>query len=136
MANPTIEGGCYCSAVRYAASGKCTNTMVCHCRTCRRVAASPVVAWVTFAKSGFRFAKGLPKEFKSSAQVVRTFCGDCGAPLTYRHDSYVDSLDITTCSLDDPERFPPTHHSWLAHDLDWMKFGDGLPTFQESRIQP
>jgi len=60
----------------------------------------------------------------------------CGAPLTYRHDSGVDSLDITTCSLDEPERVPPTHHSWLAHDLDWVKFSDGLPTFQESRAQP
>jgi hypothetical protein len=131
-----VEGGCYCGAVRYEANGECANTMVCHCQSCRKVAASPVVAWVSFAANGFRFTKGRPKEFKSSTQVVRTFCGDCGTPLTYRHDSYVDTLDITTCSLDEPNRFAPTHHSWLSHDLAWVKFGDGLPTFQEFKPQP
>ena len=43
------------------------------------------------------------------------------------------TLDITTASLDEPERFPPTHHSWLGDDLGWVKFGDGLPVFQKSR---
>jgi len=33
----------------------------------------------------------------------------------------------------DPEQFPPTHHSWLSDDLEWLRFGDGLPTFQQSR---
>jgi hypothetical protein len=59
--------------------------------------------------------------------------GACGTPLTYRHDNHVDTLDITTCSLDEPGRFPPTHHSWLGHDPRWVKFGDSLPGFQEFR---
>ena len=79
-----VAGGCYCSAVRYEANGECSNTMVCRCQTCRRVAAAPVVARVTFPGSGFRFTKGGPKELKSC----------------------------------------------------WVKFGDGLPTFQESRPRP
>lgn len=107
--------------------------MVCYCQSCRRVAAAPVVAWVTFASKDFRFTKGKPTEFRSSAPVARSFCAACGTPLTYRHDSYLDTLDITTCSLDEPERFPPTHHSWLSHDLRWVKFGDGLPSFREFR---
>lgn len=128
-----IEGGCYCGAIRYEADGECSNTMVCHCRTCRRVAAAPVVAWVTFASTKFRFTKGKPSEFRSTPAVVRTFCGNCGTPLTYRHDKQPGTLDITTASLDEPERFPPTHHSWLSHDLGWVKFGDGLPGFKAFR---
>ena len=128
-----VAGGCFCGAVRYEASGECSNTMVCHCQSCRRVAAAPVVAWVTFPSQGFRFTKGTPKEFRSSAPVLRTFCSSCGTPLSYHHDKHPDALDITTASLDEPERFPPTHHSWLGDDLGWVKFGDGLPAFQESR---
>jgi hypothetical protein len=41
---------------------------------------------------------------------------------------------VTTCSLDDPNAFPPTHHSWLAHDLQRLRFGDGLPASRESRM--
>ena len=128
-----VTGGCSCGAVRYEARGACSNSMICHCRSCRRAAGAPVVAWVTFPKSAFRFTRGLPAELRSSAPVVRTFCGACGTPLTYRHESYAEAIDITTCSLDEPERFPPTHHSWLSHDLPWVRFGDGLPQFGESR---
>jgi hypothetical protein len=107
--------------------------MVCHCRTCRRVAGAPVVAWVTFATERFRFVQGEPAHFNSTPPVTRTFCHDCGTPLTYAHADSPGTLDITTCTLDDPEAFPPTHHSWLSHDLAWVRFGDGLPAFQEFR---
>lgn len=136
MGAGVIEGGCYCGAIRYQAEGDCANTMICHCQSCRRVAAAPVVAWVTFRTAGFRLTKGKPTEFRSSPAVLRTFCNNCGTPLTYRHDKQPGVLDITTASLDEPERFPPTHHSWLSHDLAWVKFGDGLPCFTEFRPTP
>jgi hypothetical protein len=107
--------------------------MVCHCQTCRRIAASPVVAWVTFSKAQVEFTRGRPAEFHSSPPVRRTFCNSCGTPLTYEHSGSPSSVDLTTCSLDDPDAFPPTHHSWLSHDLDWVRFGDGLRTFPQSR---
>jgi hypothetical protein len=126
-------GGCVCGAVRYRVDGAPSNSMICHCRTCRRVAAAPVVAWVTFSKTAFTLVQGAPATFHTSAPVTRSFCGACGTPLTYEHADSPDSVDITTCSLDDPGAFPPTHHSWLEHDLPWLRFGDGLPTFPRSR---
>lgn len=133
MSKAVVEGGCVCGAIRYRVTGEPTNSMICHCQTCRRVAASPVVAWVTFPRAQFHLVQGRPSEFHSSEPVRRTFCAGCGTPLTYEHRDNVGFVDITTCSLDKPESFPPTHHSWLSHDLAWVRFGDGLPTFQESR---
>jgi len=130
------EGGCICGAIRYRVTGTPKNSMVCHCRSCRRVAASPVVAWVTFPAAQFELIKGRPTTFHSSKPVRRTFCAACGTPLTYEISDSAGFLDVTTCSLDDPEAFPPTHHSWLSHDLAWVRFGDGLPTFQEWRNEP
>lgn len=133
MQDTIAEGGCACGAIRYHVGAKPTNSMICHCRTCRRVAAAPVVAWVTFPIAQFRLITGSPSEFRSSAPVRRTFCAACGTPLTYAHADHPDSIDIATCSLDSPEAFPPTHHSWLSHDLPWVRFGDGLPTFPQWR---
>jgi len=132
---PTIsaEGGCICGAIRYRVTGECTGSMVCHCQTCRRVAGAPVVAWVTFPSAQFQVLRGQPSEFHTSAPVRRKFCGACGTPLTYEHADGAGFLDITTCSLDNPNLFPPTHHSWLSHDLAWVRFGDNLPTFSRSR---
>jgi hypothetical protein len=127
------EGGCACGAIRYRTSGTPTNSMVCHCRSCRRISGAPVVAWVTFPIARFQFIAGKPSEYRSSKPVRRTLCAACGTPLTYVHDDSPDTLDITTCSLDAPGAFPPTHHSWLSHDVAWVKFGDGLPAFPRSR---
>jgi len=127
------DGGCACGAIRYRVDGPVANSMICHCRTCRRVAGSPVVAWVTFPKSRFAIVKGAPAEFRSSGPVRRRFCSACGTPLTYEHADSGEFIDITTCSLDAPEAFPPTHHSWLSHDIAWLHFADGLPTFPQSR---
>ena len=133
MATRILEGGCLCGAIRYRVTGEPSNSMVCHCGSCRKAAAAPVVAWVTFPATRVEFTRGQPTEFRSSDPVRRTFCPSCGTPLTYRHSDSPSTIDVTTCSLDDPQAFPPTHHSWLSDDIAWVKFGDGLPTFQEWR---
>jgi hypothetical protein len=127
------EGGCLCGAIRYRVEGQPANSMICHCRSCRRAAASPVVAWVTFEKRRFRLLKGEPAAFRSSPPVQRTFCPACGTPLTYEHQDRAESIDVTTCSLDEPGAFPPTHHSYLSDDIAWVHFGDGLPAFPQWR---
>lgn len=128
------EGGCACGAVRYQVVGRAANSMVCHCKSCRAVSAAPVLAWVTFSVENFEWLRGEPPKFHSSDAVTRRFCGKCGTPLSYQHRDSPDEIDLTTCSLDEPNAFPPTHHSWLGHDLGWVKFGDGLPSFQQSRF--
>jgi hypothetical protein len=133
MTDDVVEGGCFCGKVRYEARGRTENSMVCHCQSCRRVAGAPVVAWLTFPLERFRFTKGKPSQFHSSAAVTRTFCGGCGTPLTYRHDGRPESIDLTTATLDRPDTYPPTHHSWLSDNVAWVRFGDGLPSFQQSR---
>lgn len=133
MEQGKVTGGCACGAVRYEATGRPSNTMVCHCRTCRRVSGAPVVAWVTFDRAAFQFTAGTPARFHSSPPVTRSFCAACGTPLTYETTQYPTTIDLTTCTLDDPNAFPPTHHSWLSHDVGWVQFGDGLPAFPEFR---
>ena len=127
------EGGCFCGAIRYRIEGEPSNSVICHCQTCRRVSGAPAVAWVTFAKSQLAFTKGTPAQLRSSPPVHRTFCAACGTPLTYEHEAQAATTDVTTCTLDDPAAFPPTHHSWLSHDLSWIRFGDGLPTYPQEK---
>ena len=82
-----FEGGCLCGALRYRATGEARFSTLCHCASCRRAAGAPAVAWVTFAEGSFAFTRGEPVQFRSSPPVVRSFCGRCGTPLSYRHDA-------------------------------------------------
>ncbi len=133
MVTQGAQGGCQCGRIRYRIDGDVESSMLCHCRTCRKVSGAPVLGWISTPLQGYRVVQGEPVEFSTSPSVRRTFCRDCGTPLTYSNAGEPDSIDITTCTLDEAAAFPPTHHSWLSHDLPWVKFGDGLPQFQKSR---
>jgi hypothetical protein len=125
-----IEGGCACGAVRYRAEAQPTVSMVCHCASCRRASAAPLVPWVTFARDAFAYTKGEPAVFASSPPVRRSFCAVCGTPLTYEREERPGEIDVTTCSLDHAEAFAPTYHAQTADDLAWVDALDRLPAFK------
>ena len=128
----TITGGCYCGAVRYESTKPPTHSTICYCRDCARLFGSQSVAWVTFPSDGFRFTQGVPAQHKSSPPVFRTFCGTCGASLTYQHDKRTMEVDVATATLDDPERFPPNGPVFPSHKLAWDVLPD-LPVFHDRK---
>jgi hypothetical protein len=126
-----IEGGCLCGAVRYRIQGEPLVSATCQCRSCRRASAAAIVPWLHVNMDDLSFTVGKPAEYNSSPSVTRTFCGRCGTPLTYWRTEYGPKIDVTTCSLDDPDAFPPVAHVWTSHQLRWVKLTDGLPCFAE-----
>ncbi|MBA3507155.1 MAG: GFA family protein [Betaproteobacteria bacterium] len=119
MTADAIAGGCLCGAIRFSIAGAPLALSLCHCLTCRRASSAPSVAWVVVRRSDFAVVSGQPRCFRSSPHVTRTFCGNCGSPLTYRHDDNLDTIDVTTVTLDFPEQFPPTREIWIEHKLGW-----------------
>lgn len=128
MGTEGIEGGCFCGAVRYLARRPPAISTICHCRSCRRAAGAPFVAWVTFAADDLSFVRGVPAQLRSSPPVTRTFCAACGTPLTYAHAGRPGEIDVTTASLDAPDAFPPVVHLWCSEAVAWATPRDGLPT--------
>src|SRR5215510_9977763 len=94
---------------------------------------APFVAWFSVARSEFRLVCGEPTRFESTAKGTRSFCPRCGTQLTFEHESFLDEIDVTTCSLDDPERVPPKDHTHTSSKLSWVKLSDQIPEHQESR---
>jgi hypothetical protein len=123
------EGGCFCGAIRYKAEGTPLSSGICHCRSCRKIASSPTLPYVAFPADAVMFTQGSPVAFRSSPSVTRSFCGRCGSPLTYCNDKEPNLVDVMTCSLDDPEAFPPALHIWVAGKLTWDMIADGLPAY-------
>jgi hypothetical protein len=127
------EGGCFCGAVRYQSNGPVSAETNCHCKVCRRTSGAPFVAWFTVPTSSFHITLGAPASFQSSEHAVRTFCARCGTPLTFRSLTSPAEIDVTTCSLDEPERVPPKDHTWTKSKLPWVKLADDLPVHAQSR---
>jgi hypothetical protein len=127
------EGGCFCGAVRYQSSGPASLETSCHCKVCRRTSGAPFVAWFTVPTASFRITAGTPESFQSSEHAVRAFCSRCGTPLTFQSLRTPEEIDITTCSLDEPEHVPPKDHTWTQSRLRWVKLADDLPMHEQTR---
>ena len=128
-----LTGGCHCGQIRYRADAATSNETSCHCSICRLTTGAPFVAWFSVPRKAFQFTQGSPKRYSSSVQGRRSFCPNCGTQLTFEHVDFADEIDVTTCSLDDPERVPPKDHIHTSTRLSWVKLADRLPAFAEAR---
>jgi hypothetical protein len=91
------------------------------------------VAWFSVRTHELAWTAGSPALHRSSPPVERAFCGRCGTQLAYRNDGYPGEVDVTTCSLDDPEGAAPEDHTFAARRLHWLRLADGLPAYPRSR---
>ena len=113
------EGGCLCGALRYRVMGEAIAATLCHCGSCRRASGGTNVAWAVFEEDQFEWLLGEPADFSSSPGICWKFCRDCGSLVGYRRASRPNHIDITTGTLDDPGRFPPTVEIWLEQRIGW-----------------
>ena len=127
--DPASEGGCLCGAVRYRIVGEPRSSSVCFCRSCRLASGAASVAWLVVPRDQFALLGGAPASFQSSAEVTRSFCARCGTPIAYQHTDDPHAIELTTATLDDAQRFPPTREIWHRHRLAWAASDPQLPHF-------
>jgi len=129
-----LTGGCLCRATRYLVKGTPFNSAICYCTHCRGVSGAASVAWFSVQASEFDWVDSSKlRVFASSPGVERTFCGDCGTPLTYQTEKAKDEIDVTTCSLDEPDRVPPVDQVYVRSNVSWVKLDPDLKVFQKER---
>ena len=130
-----ITGGCLCGAIRYEASEPPNKSGTCHCRMCQRWTGSAFYAFAGFSRIAFRFTKGEPKIYQSSAISERSFCSDCGSPVANRYlislgedaKSGPDQVWVPLGTLDHPEAVSLNFHYGVETQLPWVRFDDDLP---------
>ncbi len=122
-----ITGGCLYGAVRYEAGKPPYAVGYCHCRMCQQASGNVSGVFASFRGKAFRFTRGEPKFYKSSAWGKRGFCETCGTPLVMY---YINSPDpgVLIGSLDHPEDWPPTSfHMGIESQIPWDTIHDDLP---------
>ena len=130
MSEEKASGGCSCGKLRYQISQPPKVVAICHCRSCQLAAGAESVGWAVCASSAFPWLTPEPKYFKSSENVTRSFCGDCGTALSYQANA--DYIDVTLASFDKPEQFPPKNEVWLKHRISWNPANPNLKSFEEA----
>lgn len=119
------SGGCQCGAVRYHATAVLDTSHICHCRMCQKAAGNFFAALIGIPRDALSWTRGTAVTFKSSDQVERGFCRDCGTPLYYDYPTS-KHLSVTTGSLDDPAKFPPKMQFGIEGRMPWFGTLPGL----------
>jgi hypothetical protein len=127
---PEIRTGrCRCGAVRFRAEGKPLWVVHCHCDDCRRTTSSVMATYTGFPRDRFAFTSGAPTTYNSSPGVTRSFCGNCGSPLTYEGARWPGEIHVFVAAFDDPSAFTPRAHVYVSEQLSWLRVTDGLKRF-------
>ena len=103
---------------------------LCHCEDCRRAASSDYVSWFGVLRDKVTW-DGPRKTYKSSAKVVRSFCDECGSPLSFETEVFPDETHLYAASLDTPELYHPTRHIFWSEHLPWVQVRDDLPKYRK-----
>jgi hypothetical protein len=124
-----VTGGCQCGAVRYRFTVRPSGAHICHCRMCQKAFGAFYAPLVGGPRDTFEVTRGRIALFRSSDQVERGFCAQCGTPLSF---AGVDGrhISVSIGSLDRPEDFPPRDQHGVEGRLSWA---NGLGTLPDRR---
>ena len=129
MQSQTVDGGCFCGAVRFAIELPTLFCVHCHCSMCRRSHGAGYVTWFGAPYERFRILKG-PQQlvrFRSSDHGTRSFCGTCGSSLFCESTRHPDHIDIVLANMDDAIDRQPEFHVFFDDRAKWVRIGDELP---------
>lgn len=118
---PQYSGGCQCGAVRFHVEGALGDASVCHCRMCQKASGNFYLPLVSVGTAHLTWTRGEPKRFRSSQEVRRGFCADCGTPLTFEAR---DGMALAIAAFDHPEEIAPTIQWGTEAKLPYV---DGIP---------
>ena len=98
-----FTGGCQCGAIRFRAEALHDNPHVCYCRMCQKATGNLFASLVGVLHENLTWMRGTPARFRSSANVDRGFCPNCGTPLFFQYLSG-NRVGMTIGSFDEPHR--------------------------------
>lgn len=121
-----LTGRCFCGEVSWTATKSILWAALCHCEDCRRAASADYVSWFGVDRHTTEW-QGPRKYFKSSEKVTRSFCENCGTPMSFETDVFPDETHLYAVTMDDVAGYQPSAHIFWSERLPWVQVDDGLP---------
>ncbi|MEX2205445.1 MAG: GFA family protein [Myxococcota bacterium] len=132
----SLEGGCYCGALRYRADGNALFKGQCHCRECQYISGGHPNAVMGMPEASFAYTKGAPKQFRRADlpnPVTREFCADCGTHILAKAPNAPGVLMLKVGTLDDPSVYGAAQMAIYTIDKQsFHQLPPGVPAFERA----
>lgn len=132
-----MRGSCLCSSVRYEIDGSFEEAHHCHCSMCRKSHGAAFATYGCARTKNFRLITGHGelKNYRSSSQVRRSFCTECGSTLFFEHDAAPKLVFVAVGTLDEATEgsVNPDAHVFASSKAAWWTIADALPRHDGQR---
>jgi len=126
---PNYKGSCLCGAIKLEISDEAKWTSNCHCPSCQKATSAAFATFVGFEKAVVAFTEGKPKVFNSSVGVKRSFCGNCGSPVSFEGEAWPGEIHIHAMILDKPAELEPGHNTYVRNRMPWVELDPDVPAY-------
>jgi hypothetical protein len=131
------QGGCLCGAIRYEAdrsaviSGYC-----CYCSDCQKSTGGGYAAYVMLPQNELKLIAGELKTYRttgsSGGHIQRSFCSDCGSPITSTSNIAPDFVFVKAGSFDDSNWITLSSGYWKKSARPWAMPDGSIPIADEN----
>ncbi len=83
----------------------------------------------------WRWTGEAPKSYHSSPAVERTFCSNCGTPISFQSKKLTGVMHFYIATMEDPEHFKPQVHVAYEEKLSWLHIEDDLPKHEGPEVR-
>jgi len=128
------RGHCRCESVVISVQAEPEASVYCYCDDCCRSTGAPVIASVGMPREKIIWDAHDTLGQYVEGSCTRTFCKQCGTPIAQIHESAPDLIFFYTAFMDDPDKFPPTYHSFERQQVNWLKLSDELPRYEKTKF--
>jgi len=73
--------------------------------------------------------------YKSSKNIRRGFCKECGSSLSFRDTQNSKMITLTIASLDAPSLVEPKLHIYTNSQVEWLTIEDDCKRFLQGQIK-
>lgn len=129
----TIEGGCFCGALRYALTGGVLANGECCCSSCQTFTGGGGNPTVAILAKDIEWTRGDPASFqKSETGAIRQFCAACGTQITAEVPSAKGILTVKAGTFDNRSAYSgPKLVIWTSDKPDWLPLPEDAMTFEK-----
>lgn len=127
----SIEGSCFCGAVRYKINGQLHDARSCHCSMCRKAFSAQASAFAFLNPDEFSWVAGedLLTSYSSNAGAGLQFCSVCGSTLCGTFEGRV--IGVTLGCVDGDPGVTLGMHIYVGSKASWETIPDGVPQYEE-----
>lgn len=128
-----LRGSCLCGEVRYEIRGPVGRVSHCHCFMCRKAHGAAFATYGRVERNDFFLLSGADDiaSFRSSPEVIRTFCKRCGSTLQFISDRRPSTFSLALGTLDDDPGVETSSHIFVGSKAAWFQITDDLPQHAE-----